>query len=233
MTSMRKMASLPLSVAAAGAVAVAYGALVERTSPRLRRVEVPLLPAGSSPLRILHFSDAHLLPGQAWKRDWLRGLAELQPDLVINTGDSIAHPDSVPPFLDAIAPLLERPGAFVFGSNDFNAPVFKNPVRYLLPDDGERVQGAALPWRELGQAMSDAGWLDLSNARGHLTADGRRLVASIARQRRTAVEGIVAQMAAGRRRALAPALRAFADAAGAVPLTEAWTLGWPTADEEV
>ena len=172
---MRKIASLPLSLVAAGASAVAYGALVERTSPRLRRVEVPVLPAGSSPLRVLHFSDAHLLPGQNWKRDWLHGLAEFQPDLVINTGDSIAHPDSVPPFLDAIAPLLERPGAFVFGSNDFNAPMFKNPVRYLLPDDGDRVQGAALPWRELGQAMSDAGWLDLTNARGYLTADGRRI----------------------------------------------------------
>jgi DNA-binding MarR family transcriptional regulator len=75
--------------------------------------------------------------------------------------------------------------------------------------------------------------VDRRNLRIDLTADGRRLVTSIARQRRRAVEGIVAQMAAGRRRALAPALRAFADAAGAVPRSEAWTLGWPSADAEV
>lgn len=172
---MRRVITLPLAVAAAGAAAVGYGAGIERRSPRLRRAEVPVLPAGSSPLRILHFSDAHFVPRQTWKHDWLRSLAALQPDLVINTGDSIAHPESVPPFIDAISPLLERPGAFVFGSNDYFAPMFKNPARYLLPDDGARAQGDELPWRELRDAMSDAGWLNLSNARGYVKADGRRI----------------------------------------------------------
>jgi len=172
---MRRLTAVPLAIAAAGATAVAYASVIERRSPRLRRVEAPVLPAGSSPLRVLHFSDAHFIPGQTWKSDWIRGLAELEPDLVINTGDSIAHREAVPPFLDAIAPLLERPGAFVFGSNDFFAPVFKNPVRYLLPDDGERAQGPELPWRALRDAMSDAGWLDLTNTRGYLKADGRRI----------------------------------------------------------
>ncbi len=134
-----------------------------------------MLPAGSSPLRVLHFSDAHLTPGQTWKRDWIHSLAALEPDLVINTGDSIAHLGAVPVFLDALGPLLEKPGAFVFGSNDYAAPVFKNPARYLLPDDGARRKGAELPWRALREAMLDAGWLDLSNARGYLKADGRQL----------------------------------------------------------
>jgi uncharacterized protein len=172
---MRRLIAVPLAVATVGTAAVAYGAGIERRSPRLRRAEVPVLPAGSSPLRILHFSDAHFIPGQSWKRDWIRSLAALEPDLVINTGDSIAHPDAVPPFLDAITPLLERPGAFVFGSNDFFAPVFKNPVRYLVPDDGERAQGAELPWRELRDAMADAGWLDLCNARGYVKVAERRI----------------------------------------------------------
>jgi uncharacterized protein len=48
-------------------------------------------------------------------------------------------------------------------------------VRYLLPDDGVREQGDALPWRELRDVMADAGWLDLTNARGYLKADGRQL----------------------------------------------------------
>ena len=172
---MRRLTAASLTVVATGVAAVGYGSLIERRSPQLRRVEVPVLPEGSSPLRILHFSDAHFVPGQTWKADWIKSLADLEPDLVINTGDSIAHPNAVPPFIDAIEPLLERPGAFVFGSNDVFAPQFKNPARYLLPDRGERVQGPQLPWRELGKAMTDAGWLDLSNTRGYLKADGRQI----------------------------------------------------------
>jgi predicted MPP superfamily phosphohydrolase len=172
---MRKVIAVPLGLAGAGLGAVAYGGLVERRSPRLRRVQIPVLPAGSEPIRVLHFSDAHLVPGQTWKRDWLRRLAALEPDLVINTGDSIAHPDAVAPFLEAIGPLLDRPGAFVFGSNDLFAPVFRNPARYLLPDDGVRVHGQPLPWRELGAAMADAGWADLSNTREFVKLDGQRI----------------------------------------------------------
>jgi predicted MPP superfamily phosphohydrolase len=172
---MRRLIAVPLAVTAAGAAAVGYAACIERRSPRLRRVEVPVLPAGSSPLRILHFSDAHFTPNQRWKADWLRSLGALSPDLVINTGDSIAHLEAVPPFVDAIAPLLERPGAFVFGSNDYSAPRFKNPARYLFPDDGERIAGPDLPWRDLRDAMADAGWSDLSNNRAFVKADGRRI----------------------------------------------------------
>jgi predicted MPP superfamily phosphohydrolase len=172
---MRRLTAVPLGLFAAGTAAVAYGAGIERRSPRLRKVEVSVLPPGSSPLRVLHLSDAHLTPGQTWKRDWIRGLAALEPDLVINTGDSIAHVDAVPVFLDAIAPLLERPGAFVFGSNDYHAPTFKNPVRYLLPDDGDRPHAGELPWRDLRAGMAAAGWLDLTNARGYLKADGRQI----------------------------------------------------------
>lgn len=172
---MRRLTAATLAAAGSGAATLAYASLIERRSPRLRRVEVPVLPQGSEPLRILHFSDAHFLPTQTWKADWLRGLADLEPDLVINTGDSIAHPEAVPPFIDAIAPLLERPGAFVFGSNDIFAPVFKNPARYLLRDRGKRAEGPELPWRDLGRSMTEAGWLDLSNTRGYLKVDGRQI----------------------------------------------------------
>jgi uncharacterized protein len=172
---MRRLTAVPLGALALGSAAIGYASGIERRSPRLRRLEVPVLPAGSSPLRVLHFSDAHLTPGQTWKRDWIHSLAALEPDLVINTGDSIAHVGAVPVFLDAIGPLLERPGAFVFGSNDYAAPVFKNPARYLFPDDGVRYQGGELPWRALREAMLDAGWLDLSNARGYVKADGRQV----------------------------------------------------------
>src|SRR5829696_359818 len=123
----------PLAVAAAGAGVLAYAAGYEVRAFRLRRVDVPVLPAGASTLRVLHISDAHLTPGQGRKREWIRRLAALEPDLVVNTGDSIAHPEAVPAFVDALGPLLDRPGVFVFGSNDYYSPRPFNPLRYLLP----------------------------------------------------------------------------------------------------
>ena len=76
----------------------------------------------------------------------MRGLAALEPDLVINTGDNLAHLEAVPAVLAAHGRLLDRPGAFVLGSNDYFAPRPKNPARYLLPAGGpRRVVGTRLP----------------------------------------------------------------------------------------
>ena len=111
---------------------------------------VPLLPPGQPSLRVLHLSDIHLTPGQQRKQDWLAGLCALDPDLVVNTGDNIAHRDSVPRLRDALGPLLDVPGVFVLGSNDYYSPTLRNPLRYLLPDSGKRhTDSALLPWREL------------------------------------------------------------------------------------
>ena len=55
---------------------------IEVRSFRVRRVEVPVLAPGSRPLRVLHLTDLHLTPGQQRKRDWVRALAALEPDLV-------------------------------------------------------------------------------------------------------------------------------------------------------
>ena len=157
--------------ALAGAATLAYAA-TEARSYTLRRVEVPLLPAGHPPLRVLHLSDLHLTPGQWAKRAWVAGLADLEPDLVVGTGDFLAHRDAVPPVLESLGPLLDRPGAFVFGSNDYFEPTMRNPLRYLLPDDGRRATDSdPLPWRSLRDAFTDAGWVDLSNTTGRLKVD--------------------------------------------------------------
>ncbi len=153
---------------AAGGGLTAY-ALWEARQYTLRRVSVPMLPAGAEPLRVLHLSDIHLAPGQQRKLDWLSGLAVLRPDLVINTGDNLAHRDSVPLLLDALTGLLDVPGAFVLGSNDYFAPTLRNPLRYLLPDRGIRAtDNPPLPWEELVSSFSKAGWLDLTNRLGSL-----------------------------------------------------------------
>jgi predicted MPP superfamily phosphohydrolase len=172
---MRRSVSVPASLAAAAAGGLAY-ALAEARSFRLRRVDAPVLPSGQRPLRVLHLSDLHLTPGQLRKRAWVRGLAGLEPDLVVTTGDNLAHPEAVPAVLDALGPLLEKPGAFVPGSNDYWGPVLKNPTRYLRPDGGPRRVGRVpLPWPDLRDGMTAAGWLDLTNARGRLKVDHREI----------------------------------------------------------
>jgi predicted MPP superfamily phosphohydrolase len=164
-------------LALAGAAALAWASLVEVRWYALREVTVPVLPAGQDPLRILHVSDLHLTPGQHRKVDWVRDLASLDPHLVVDTGDNWAHLEAMPALLRAFEPLLSLPGAFVLGSNDYVAPSFKNPARYLLPDARRARSGppVALPWRELVARLTGAGWIDLSNRRDVLEVDGRRL----------------------------------------------------------
>lgn len=165
-----------LAALAAGAGAAAYGAGYEVRAFTVRHVEVPVLPAGSAPVRVLHLSDLHLTPAQRAKAEWIRSLARLEPDLVVDTGDNLAHHESVPVLLDSLGPLLGRPGAFVLGSNDYFAPTFRNPVRYLLPDDGRRnTHTPRLPYGELRAALAGAGWLDLTNTRGRLSVAGVEL----------------------------------------------------------
>ena len=77
------------ATAAVGAAAIGYAAVVERNWFTLRRFDVPVLPPGAEPLRVLHISDAHLTPGRRRLMSWIRSLDDLDPDLVVNTGDSI------------------------------------------------------------------------------------------------------------------------------------------------
>jgi predicted MPP superfamily phosphohydrolase len=152
-----------LGLAGVGAVGYAWG--VERKAFRLRRFDVPVLPPGAEPLRVLHVSDLHATPGQPWKVEWVRSLGRLEPDLVLDTGDNLGSHDSVPVALDALGPLLERRGGFVPGSNDWFAPKPKNPARYLLPDDGRRIHGDPLPYADLRAGFVAAGWIDLTHRR--------------------------------------------------------------------
>jgi len=164
---------LPVT-AAAGAAVLGYSGIVERNWFALRRLEIPVLAPGTGPLRILHISDTHLTPGRTRLQSWIRSLEDLDPHLVVNTGDSIAHPEAVGYLLDALGPLLRRPGVFVLGSNDLFAPEPFNPAYYLLGPSSIRRREKApdLPWEKLRDEMAAAGWLDLDNRRGKLTAGG-------------------------------------------------------------
>lgn len=163
---------LAAGVAVAGAATFAYASLVERNMFTLRRLDVPILEPDAEPLRVLHVSDLHLTPGQRRKQQWVADLAGLDPDLVIVTGDNIAHVDAVPALARAYEPLFGFPGAFVFGSNDYKGPIFKNPLGYFNPNR-EYVQGVELPSEDLRALLVAGGWADLNNARTVLKAGGR------------------------------------------------------------
>jgi len=165
-----------LGLATVGAAGLTYAAGYEVRAFTLREVSVPVLPPDAEPLRVLHLSDLHLTPRQSKKQAWVRALAGLRPDLIVNTGDNMAHLEAVPTVLDALGELLDVPGVFVFGSNDYFAPTLKNPARYLIPwRKIKPPKSAPLPWRDLRDAFVARGWLDLSNRRDRLKVNGLEL----------------------------------------------------------
>src|SRR4051794_7428367 len=140
--------------AAIGLATLAYAAGIEVRNFVVRRVEVAVLPPGHRPLKVLHVSDLHLTPSQGMKRRWLASLADLEPDLVVNTGDNMAHQEAVAPLVEGFDRLLDVPGVFVFGSNDYFAPTVRTPLWYLSPDDGRRnTNTPKLPWQDLRAAF--------------------------------------------------------------------------------
>lgn len=169
---------MALGAAGAGAVTLAYAAGIERRRWTLREATLPVLAPGSRPLRLLHISDLHMTPGQTSKQRWVAQLAELEPDLVVDTGDNLAHPRAVPAVVGALGSLLERPGLFVFGSNDYFGPTPKNPLRYLWASSSSKPAGPALPWRDLRSALVERGWHDATHARVQLQAAGLTIAAA-------------------------------------------------------
>ena len=174
---MNSWSLIALGATTTGAATVAYAAGVERRLWTLREATLPVLAEGMRPLRVLHISDLHLTPGQHSKQRWVARLAALEPDLVVNTGDNLAHPRAVPAVVAALGPLLERPGLFVFGSNDYFAPTPKNPARYLMRSS-RRIHGQPLPWRDLRAAFVERGWQDATHARLELSIAGLPVTAT-------------------------------------------------------
>jgi len=172
MSAGRSLVRAGALVSAAGAACLAYAALVEVDAFVLRRWTIPVLPAGAQPIRILHLSDLHLLPSQTEKQAWVSQLAALEPDLVVDTGDNLAHVNAVPYLLRALGRLLERPGVYVMGSNDYFPPKPKSPFVYFKRRTGVPRPVGELPWRDMTSAFDAAGWADLDDRRAVLRLRG-------------------------------------------------------------
>ncbi|MDO5025150.1 MAG: metallophosphoesterase [Trueperella sp.] len=165
------------SLGAAGIAAAVAGKSVQNAHSYVVRRRELQLAAPSSPnasqLRILHISDPHLTAWHHQRGKFLSSLAELAPDLVVVTGDLLATAPALPLLLDSITELLDLPGAFVFGSNDYYSAKPKDPTIYLRRNTSHRGEKTSdLPTEELRQHLVDSGWLDLNNTRARVTAGG-------------------------------------------------------------
>lgn len=174
------------ALATLGLTTFLYANQIELRAFKLHRVQVPVLAPGTlaragkregEPFRILHVSDFHMLPDQKLKQKWVASLDVLNPDLVINTGDNLGSDKAVPSVLAALGPLLNRPGAFVFGTNDYFAPRPVNPLKYLTGKK-RKPSRVELPWRGMRAAFIEHGWQDATHARLEFVAGGVKVALS-------------------------------------------------------
>jgi len=172
--SMGFLANSALAIGATGVGSLTYG-LVEAQAFKVRELDLALLPAGSESIRVLHISDLHITPAQTRKINWVKSLAKLEPDFVVGTGDFLAHQLAVPAVVEAMNELLDIPGAYVLGSNDYFAPSFKNPFMYFNKKREIRAEGTALPTSDLVDELNDAGWLDLNNKQSTAVINGVKI----------------------------------------------------------
>ena len=172
---MDALLAIVAGLAIVGLACAIWGVLIERQLFVIRRASVRVLPAGTEPIRVLHVSDIHMAPWQRRKQRWLlRALASEPYDLVVDTGDNLGHANGIAPVLSSLAPALTKPGVFVHGSNDYHAPVLRNPLAYLRKPS-ERGDGPDLDTARLTAAFESAGWLNLNNRGGELLVNGSRL----------------------------------------------------------
>lgn len=174
------------ALATLGLTTFLYANQIELRAFKLHRVQVPVLAPGTlarvgkregEPFRILHVSDFHMLPDQKLKQKWVASLDALNPDLMINTGDNLGSDKAVPSVLAALGPLLNRPGAFVFGTNDYFAPRPVNPLKYLTGKK-RKPSRVELPWRGMRAAFIEHGWQDATHARLEFVAGGVKVALS-------------------------------------------------------
>ena len=167
-----------------------WAVFIERQLFVIREQTLKILPSDSQPIRVLQIGDIHLAPWQRRKMRFIKSLGDKQIDLVVNTGDNLGHQNAITPLLDSLAPLLEKPGVFVNGSNDYYAPVLKNPLGYLFrPSSATKAQlkghvtAELKPSRTIGTLNTNemtagfeaAGWHNLNNRTKELEVKGNKI----------------------------------------------------------
>ena len=131
-----------------------------------------MLPPGAAPIKVLHLSDLHMAPWQRDKQEWVRSLAALEPDLIVDTGDNLGHERGLDGIRRAFEPFRGIPGVFVNGSNDYFGPTIKNPLAYFGGPSGYVPRSKPLDIDALHSYLADLGWNDLNNTAASLDLRG-------------------------------------------------------------
>lgn len=150
-----------------GAAAIAWTQF-ERRWPALREYTVAV-PGLTHSFTILQVADPHFFPGQEWLVAYFHELAQLDFDFVVATGDNFGSLDALEMVEAAFEPLLAKPGAFVFGSNDYYSPLKKSWARYLTKQPAHhKIERTVpdLPWTQLRDFFTEGGWFNANNAQG-------------------------------------------------------------------
>lgn len=151
-----------------------WGIFIERYIYVVRKESIKVLPAGSNPITVLQIGDIHMAPWQKSKQRFIQSLGKLPIDLVINTGDNLGHQKAIPSLLQALEPLLAKPGVFVNGSNDYFGPVMKNPFGYIF-HTSHAPNSARLDTATMTNAFEQSGWVDLNNKTSQLVVSGNKI----------------------------------------------------------
>ncbi|MFA5891859.1 MAG: metallophosphoesterase [Actinomycetota bacterium] len=157
------MLRLILGFVALGLAVFAYASLIERYWWAVRRHHIPCLASGARPLRVLHVSDLHMRAAQRRKQRFLAGLAALEPDVVVATGDLLEDASGLPAAVAALGAIPARAGrVFVLGSHDHHGPAPRSWLRYLWTHDPQTA-GRSNPWRDLVRGLEEHGWQFIDN----------------------------------------------------------------------
>jgi predicted MPP superfamily phosphohydrolase len=151
-----------------------WGIFIERFIYVVRKESIKVLPTGSKPITVLQIGDIHMAPWQKSKKRFIQSLAKLPIDLVVNTGDNLGHQNAIPSLLQALEPLLAKPGVFVNGSNDYFGPVMKNPFGYIF-HTSHAPNSAKLDTATMTKAFEQSGWLNLNNKTSQLVVSGNKI----------------------------------------------------------
>ena len=172
---LRTLGAAALAVGAVGVATLAYASLIERKQFTLREFTAPVLPAGAEPIRVLHVSDLHMAAWQREKQVWLTQLAQLKPDLIVDTGDNLGHPDGLIGIRAALEPFKGVPGVYVWGSNDYFGPSPKNPLKYFTGPSKLHPKPTELDLEALKAYLDGLGFTDLNNTATAIEIKGTRL----------------------------------------------------------
>ena len=167
MTSSRSPAArFGIGLTVAGAAAVAWGVAIERRWYALRHVTAPVLsPAATQPLRVLHLSDLHQLPGQEHRLAFVRRCLDTGPDVVVASGDLLESNDSIGEVVEVLAEAAQgRVALAVLGAHDYWGATAKNPAEYVFAPE-RRSYGKRLDTARLVDGLTDAGYEVLDNRR--------------------------------------------------------------------